>query len=266
MRARLGAGILAAVIASAVANAQWPVIDVAAIARLADQISWLRRQYTTMVDTYNTVMDQYNQMVINARMITNKGRWRAWLTPWSFPTATNTYGTTADWIGAVTTGMNAANGYLRSVIQLQDYGAVWSDLSARTQERISRDYATVELADGTAVNSMTMLGGIRGNAHGVETAIAQLEGDSLSDAPELNTEVGILNKINAATLIGIRNTQDSNKLIASVLEYQMIEAKARRDAQVQSMNNDIALRQRERDLASQHFTGTTDVLTGYRLP
>ena len=111
--------------------AQWAVIDVAAIARLVDQINWLRRQYTTMVDTYNTVLNQYNQMMVNARMITNKGRWRAWLTPWNFPTATNTYGTTADWMDAVTTGLNAANGYMRAVIRLQDYGAVWSSLSCR---------------------------------------------------------------------------------------------------------------------------------------
>ena len=64
-----------------------------------------------------------------------------------------------------------------------------------------------------AVNSITMLGGIRGNARGVEDAITQLENDSLSDSPELNTEVGILNKINAATLIGVRNSQDTNKLL-----------------------------------------------------
>lgn len=88
----------------------------------------------------------------------------------------------------------------------------------------------------------------------------------MSDSPELNTEVGILNKINAATLIGVRNAQDANKLVASMLEHQMIEAKSRRDAQVQSINNDVALRQREPTLAEQHFSGTTAVLTGYRLP
>lgn len=266
MKKLVAIGLLASVISSTVTYAQWAVIDVAAIAKLVDQINWLRRQYTTMVDTYNTVLNQYNQMMVNARMITNKSRWRAWLTPWNFPTATNTYGTTADWMGAVTTGLNAANGYMRAVIRLQDYSTVWSSLSSATQDRISRDYATVELEDGAAVNSITMLGGIRGNARGVEGAIAQLENDSLSDSPELNTEVGILNKINAATLIGVRNAQDSNKLAASMLEHQMIEAKSRRDAQVQSINNDIALRQREPALASQHFSGTTAVLTGYRLP
>ena len=70
----------------------------------------------------------------------------------------------------------------------------------------------------------------------------QLENDSLSDSPELNTEVGVLNKINAATLIATRNSQDTNKLIAAVLEHGLTDAKGRRDAQVQSINNELALR------------------------
>src|SRR4051794_33528632 len=111
MRRIITAGVLISVLWTSTALAQWAVIDVAAIARLVDQINWLRRQYTTMVDTYNTVLNQYNQMLVNARMITDKRRWRAALTPWTFPTATNTYGTTGDWMNAVTSGVNAANGY-----------------------------------------------------------------------------------------------------------------------------------------------------------
>ena len=94
----------------------------------------------------------------------------------------------------------------------------------------------------------------------------QLENDSLSDSPDLNTEVGILNKINAATLIATRNSQDTNKLMASVLEHSVTEAKGRRDAQVQSINNELALRRDAPTYSTQHFVGTTSVLTTYRLP
>ena len=266
MRKICTTGFLISALWTATALAQWPVIDVASIAKLVDQINWLRRQYTTMVDTYNTVLNQYNQMLVNARMITNKGRWRAALTPWTFPTATNTYGTTADWMSAVTSGMNAANGYMRAVIRLQDYGALWSTLPAASQDRISRDYATLELTDGMSVNALTTLGGIRANARAVEGAIMQLENDSLSDSPEMNTEVGILNKINAATLIATRNSQDTNKLVAAVLEHSLTDAKGRRDAQVQSINNELALRRDAPGFNTQHFSGTTGVLTTYRLP
>ena len=73
--------------------------------------------------------------------------------------------------------------------------------------------------------------------------IDTLESESLSDDPTENTEVGVLNKINAATVISVRNTQDTTKLLAAVLDHQMVEAKERRDAQVQSINCDVALRQ-----------------------
>ena len=266
MRKICATALLVCALWTATALAQWPVIDVASIAKLVDQINWLRKQYTTMVDTYNTVLDQYNQMLGNARMITNKGRWRAALTPWNLPMATNTYGTTADWMNAVTSGVNAANGYMRAVIRLQDYGGLWASLPAASQERISRDYATLELTDGTSVSALTTLGGIRANARIVEGAILQLENDSLSDSPELNTEVGVLNKINAAALIATRNSQDTNKLIAAVLEHDLTDAKGRRDAQVQSVNNDLALRRDAPGFNTQHFSGTTAVLSSYRLP
>lgn len=266
MRKIVTAAVLLSALWTSIGLAQLAVIDAAAIARLVDQINWLRQQYTTMVNTYNTVLNQYNQMLLNARMITNKNRWRAALTPWNFPTATNTYGTTSEWMNAVTTGTNAANGYMRAVIRLQDYGALWSSLPATSQERIARNYATLELTDGTSVNALATLGGIRANARAVEGAIMQLENDSLSDAPELNTEVGILNKINAASLIATRSSQDTNKLVAAVLEHSLTDAKGRRDAQVQSINNELALRRDAPGLNTQHFSGTTVVLTGYRLP
>jgi hypothetical protein len=93
-----------------------------------------------------------------------------------------------------------------------------------------------------------------------------LEADSLSSDPSLNTEVGVLNKINAANLISIRNTQDSNKLLASVLEQQLAAEKARRDAEAQSINNQIAFQAQQSNLIQQHMTGTTAVLTGFNIP
>src|SRR5262249_27477074 len=150
--------------------------------------------------------------------------------------------------------------------KLQTYSPVWSSMNASQQDFIARNYATVELSDGITVNSLNQLGQIRGHASTVETAIDALEDDSLSDDPDVNTEVGVLNKINASGIIADRNSQDTNKLLASLLDHQMIEAKSRRDSEVQSINNDIALQQFAPAIDSQHLTGATAVLTTYRLP
>ena len=243
-----------------------PVFDASAFAEMIEQVSWLSQQYNQLVKTYNTVTNQYNQMLTNAKWIVAKARWKAVLSAWKFPTATNTYGTTGGWIGAVNTGTAALSGYLNSVNQLRTFAPVWNTIPVAQQDHIGRNYATVELSDGATINGLSQLGTIRGNSNAVENAIGTLESDSLSDDPTLNTEVGILNKINAATLIAVRNTQDSTKLLAAALDHQMVEAKARRDAQVQSINCDIALRQQAPAAAAQAFTGTTAVLSTYRLP
>lgn len=242
------------------------VFDPTSYGELVSQLTQLEQQYTQLVKTYNMVTNQYNQMVTNAKMITSKARWKALLTPWKFPSATNTYGTTGGWISALSTGGAALTGYKQAVTPIKTYASVWASIDASQQDQIGRNYATVELSDGVTVNALDQLGKIRGNSAAVENVIDTLETDSLSDSDSLNTEVGVLNKINAAGIINVRNSQDTNKLLASVLDHQMIEAKSRRDAQTQSINNDIALRQMAPAVDDQHLSGTTTVLTTYRLP
>jgi hypothetical protein len=242
------------------------VFDPSSYGELVAELSQLEQQYSQLVRTYNMVTNQYNQMVTNARMITSKARWRAFVSPWSLPSATNTYGTTAGWISVLRTGSGALGGYQTSVTPLHTYSPVWSSMNSTQQDSIGRHYSTVELTDGVTVNGLQQLGAIRANSAEVEAAIGSLESDSLSDADDLNTEVGVLNKVNAASIISVRNSQDSNKLLAALLDQHMVAAKAQRDAQVESINNDIALRQTAPSIDSQHLSGATSVLTTYRLP
>src|SRR5262249_11534951 len=70
-------------------------------------------------------------------------------------------------------------------------------------------------------------------------AIQNLEEDSLSSDPDMNTEIAVLNKINAAHVIHVRNGQDTNKLLAALAEQQIIEAKRKRDAEAQAIHTHI---------------------------
>ena len=51
--------------------------------------------------------------------------------------------------------------------------------------------------------------------------------------------MSVLNKINAANVLTLRTVQDSNKLLASLLEQQTILAKQQRDATTNAINTDI---------------------------
>jgi type IV secretory pathway VirB2 component (pilin) len=107
---------------------------------------------------------------------------------------------------------------------------------------------------------------IRANAQTTQTQIGNLEQDSLSNDSDLNTEVAVLNKINAAGVLTLRTLQDSNKLLASLLEEQTILAKQQREATTNTINADI---QRQASFAANmaQVTGTlTDSLQNFRIP
>jgi uncharacterized protein YccT (UPF0319 family) len=132
--------------------------------------------------------------------------------------------------------------------------------------RVQSQYASIELADGANINAMATIGAIRGNAQGIETQIGNLEQDSFSSSADLNTEVSVLNRINAAGVLTLRTVQDTNKLLASLLEQQTILAKQQRDATTNAINTDIG---RQASMAGNigQVTGTiTNSLQTFRMP
>jgi hypothetical protein len=113
---------------------------------------------------------------------------------------------------------------------------------------------------------MAAIGSIRTNAQNTEARISSLEQDSLSDDPNLNTEISVLNKINAANVLTLRTAQDSNKLLASILEQQTIIAKQQREATANSINADIARRANLAGNLAQVNSTLTDSLQSFRMP
>ena len=127
-------------------------------------------------------------------------------------------------------------------------------------------YASVQLVDGANMNAMATIGSIRGSAQDIQTQIGNLEQDSFSSDSDLNSEVSVLNKINAAGVLTLRTVQDSNKLLASLLEQQTILAKQQREATTNAINADIS---RQASLAANmtQVTGTlTNSLQNFRMP
>jgi len=139
-------------------------------------------------------------------------------------------------------------------------------MDASELERVQSQYASIELADGANVNAMATIGSIRGNAQSLQAQIANLEQDSFSADPNLNSEVSVLNKINAANVLTLRSVQDSNKLLASLLEQQTIIAKQQREATTNAINADISRRANLSGNISQVTSTLTDSLQNFRMP
>jgi hypothetical protein len=194
-------------------------------------------------------------------------RYQALFSQWRNAAAQDAYGNTAPWIAGINSGLGVDVGYQQATTQLLPYdGKVLAGMPADELERVKSQYASVELSDGANVTAMAAIGAIRNNAPNVEAQIANLEQDSLSGDADLNTEVSVLNKINAANVLTLRTAQDSNKLLASLLEQQTLAAKQQREATANAINADIA---RRANLAGNlaQVTGTmTDSLQNFRMP
>jgi len=232
-------------------------------AELQQQLVQLRNSYTQLVTQYNLAL----QMSRNLQNM--PARYRALFSQWRNTAIQDTYGNAGTWTTGINSGQFPAvsNGYQQATTQLLQYNP--DQLSGMTSDELARvksQYASVELADGANTTAIATIGSIRGNAQNVQTQMGNLEQDSLSNDPDLNSEVSVLNKINASGVLTLRTLQDSNKLLASLLEEQTIVAKQQREATTNAINTDIARRASLAANMAQVTGSMTDSLQNFRMP
>jgi hypothetical protein len=146
------------------------------------------------------------------------------------------------------------------------YGVALANVPADQLPPLERHYATVELADGANEDGIETIGTMRSNAPQVEAAIQNLEDASLDSDPDYNTEIAVLNKINAASVIALRNGQDTNKLLTSVAEQQFIDSKRHRDSEAQAVNNHIAFMANELGYLTSQKANASAAMMAFIMP
>lgn len=270
-RIAIGVSCVCLLFGASAARAQFgfgiTVFDPSVYAEAITEVSKLIAQYNELVETYQMITSQYNQMLWMAKELPGDlARFRAIPTPWFLSSATNTYGTTGGWISAINTGANVPGGYQSATDPLPAYGAALSNVPADQLPPLQRHYATIELADGANEDGIQTLGTLRSNAPQVEAAIQNLEDASLDNDPDYNTEIAVLNKINAASVIALRNGQDTNKLLTAVAEQQFVESKRQRDSETQAVNNHIAFMANGQGYLSSQKAGASDAMLAFQMP
>ena len=256
------------------ANAQFGfggiVYDPTNYANAVLRYNQLVQQLAQLRQTYQQVLNQYNLALQMSRNLQNMTtRYGATFSQWRTFTANDVYGNTGGWVSAVNgAGVpTVAPAYQLATIPLLTYSP--ADLNAinpADAQNLKSAYASLELADGANVSAMTTVGNIRANAPIVQQQITNLEQDSLSSDPSLNTEVGVLNKINASNVLTLRTLQDSNNLRVAALEQQVLESKQQRDIDTANLNFSIQMRQQVTQNLTPFNSNLSQSLAGYRLP
>jgi len=242
------------------------VFDPSVFGNTVEQLAKMEREMAQLERTYQMVTNQYNQMLLMAKQspVNMSTRYRAILTPWQPSLATNTYGTTGGWIAAVNTGVNVPGGYQSATEPLRPYGAGLGNIPPDQLDRLQKHYATIELTDGANQSGMATIGTMRRNASSVDLTIQGLEDDSLSSDPQFNTEIGVLNKINASNVVALRNGQDTNKLLVALTEQQLIAAKRQRDAEVAAINIHVQMMSQGQQILKDQSSNWTSAMLAYR--
>jgi hypothetical protein len=230
----------------------------------------LQQHLIQLQKSYAQITNQLNLAMQMATFIRNMpARYRALFSQWRNVTSLNTFGNTGSWVSGINSGLlpTINTGYQQSTTQLLPYSTVQlSGMDASELSRVQSQYASVQLVDGANVNAMAAIGSIRGTAQDIQTQIGTLEQDSFSNDSSLNSEVSVLNKINASGVLTLRTLQDSNKLLASLLEQQTILAKQQREATTNAINADIERQASMAGNIAQVIGTLTNSLQNFRMP
>lgn len=238
--------IFALLVGSGTANADFPVVDILNLRQAISRLHELSAMYIQGKAQLQQVELQYDLAVRMAQQIPNlPARYRAAFTIWTPITGPDTFGNTATWIKAENIGgaAEAAQGYLAASTPLADYSAAsFNALPPEAQARLRAEYATMDMGDAVQVNAINTVGEIRAHSEALQAQLNQLDADSFSEDPAMNTTAALLNKINASDDLILHSLQDTNKLMVTLAEEAILARKSQRDIEAGMTDANIAYR------------------------
>lgn len=235
MKIHAAIAIFAATLGVLPAHAQFGsgiVFDPTQSAHAVQQIAQANQLYTTTAQTMRNVIASYNLAMRMASLpqtlytsYGNLGRqeWFALTHP------ANTYGNSAAWVNAASTGYGAMTATQSASISNPGRIAGYNSLSPAGQQIIAAQGASVDLDNAVDASSLQTIGSIRAESAQREADIAALETASHSSDPAQHTEMATLQRINQALLIQLRTQQETNQILQAAVLQQLVGQKVQQD-------------------------------------
>jgi hypothetical protein len=127
--------------------------------------------------------------------------------------------------------------------QVADLVDIPTDVLARMppelRRRLGTAYATIELADSIATRAVDQAGAVRSNGRLILQTIQAMDTDAFALDDSYQTQNAILNKINTASVLGLRIGAQSNQFLMDALEQLLVENKRQRDTEAKGMDATI---------------------------
>ena len=247
--------LLASIPASLIAQIFGPTIvfDPTVSGRVLTEIAQI-------VKLYNTATQTYNQIAYNARWFTNKSRWLGIATQVVNSNTRSVFGETDGWNSAVTAGIN-----IPGVWNAATYGIHPPPFYASFPlgaSSTSANIASVNVADGMTQAAMLAIANSRSNQPANDLALSNLEAISQDTGTGANSEVQQLNLLTSGTVLENRQQEDSNALLTTIAEQQILTNKVQRDALADNLNVMAAADNYTASEATQ-WGGSAATIAGY---
>ncbi len=186
------------------------------------------------------IIKQYNLMIQQARRlpVDMANRYRALSPAWPVHDLTS-------WLYAqpILSALNAGNASGSQYRQVAELLDIPSDVLARMppelRRRLQTAYATIELADSIATRAVDQAGTVRSNGRLILQTIQAMDTDASALDDSYHTQAALLNKINTASVLGLRIGAQSNQFLMDTLEQLLVENKRKRDTEAKGMDATI---------------------------
>jgi hypothetical protein len=245
---RLGGAALLLLAAGTPANAQWVVYD--------------PTNYAQAITAYTQAVQQYEFFLRQALRLPAEAvrRYRIPDTPWA------SHDEPLPMLGGLNTGLNVLQAYRDSVNALESLADVRSGAPAALQGRLGTRYGAIQLADSIARLGIQQAGTVRGNGPAVLRAIQAMDDDASAGADAYQSQTAILNKINAASVLGLRIAEQGTQFLAHTVEQLLIENLRKREAEAELMNAHGYQWQYGARYGAEMFDKTAERLDGWHQP
>lgn len=142
-------------------------------------------------------------------------------------------------LNALNIGDPTGAAYRQTVDPLDLPSDIVSRMPVNLQRRLTNGYAAIELADSVSKLAVNQTGAMRVEGPFNEQVAKDMEKDAVSTVDSFHTQIAVLNKINAATVLGLRMQDHIGKTLMSTLEQLVVTNRRQRDAEAVLMNATI---------------------------
>src|ERR1019366_5640287 len=187
-------------------------------------------QVEQMIKEYEFLIQQAQRLPVNMA-----GRYHAYTPGWAPHDASAVF-----YAGGVLKGLNDGDASGAGYRSMSDFLDSFPEVAGRMPDALrgplATQYANIELADAVATMGIDQVGQMRQTSNIVLQVIDHMEADAFSGDDSFQTQTAILNKINAANVLGLRIAVPKHEFLGDTLEQLIVDNKRKRDAETRFMN------------------------------